>query len=178
MSLFSSSLLILSVVFVASSFSKILRFRDFMTGIKEYEILPSSLVPLFAISTILVELLVSISYLLQKFIILASFFALILLAIYGCAIVISLVRKKDMNCHCFESFGATKLTAATLIRVILLMLLHAYVYINSSYEGSAFEGSRYDIVIYGLLTIILLLSNELLQKGLVMYKNVVKEFGN
>jgi Methylamine utilisation protein MauE len=178
LSLFSSSLIILSAIFIGSSVSKVMNLRDFMTGIKEYEILPSALVPLFAFGTILVELFVSFAYLFQKFIIVASFSALILLSIYGVAITISLVRKKDMNCHCFESLGASKLTVATLIRVILLISLHAHVYVNKNLEGSAFKSSLDEIVLYGLLTITLLLSNELLQKGLETYKQVVKEYGN
>ncbi|MCM3719443.1 MauE/DoxX family redox-associated membrane protein [Fictibacillus phosphorivorans] len=178
MSLFYSSLVILAAIFIGSSVSKVLNLRDFISGIKEYEILPTTIVPVFAICTILIELFVSYAYLFQKFIILASLFAVILLSIYGVAITISIVRKKDMNCHCFESFGASKLTAATLIRVVLLISLHAYVYVNSELSETVFKSSVEDIVLYGLLTITLLLANELVQKGLETYKQVVKEYGN
>lgn len=177
MYIFGSSLLLISVIFLLSGISKILNLKGYVEGIKEYEILPHSVVPSFAVISILIEFFVVYAYLTTKYLKFASLASIILLGSYGIAVLINLLRKKEMSCHCFESFSKSQLTISTLFRVMILLMINCYIFY---FEPKGLFNYSYLLTIkssiYLLLMIMLLLINELLQRGLELYNKTKKEY--
>ncbi|WP_380026349.1 MauE/DoxX family redox-associated membrane protein [Effusibacillus consociatus] len=170
---------LLAIIFLVSGLPKIIRIRNFAEAIREYNILPKYLVLPFAYLSSWIELLAAMALAFGYYVIWAELVLVPLLISYGIAIGINLYRKADLNCHCFEGLGESKLTFATLMRAMFLLGANLFVFANDfGIFGTSYKTiSILNLVVYAGLVLVLLLLIELTQRGLIIAEKVKKEYG-
>ncbi|HJT58786.1 MAG TPA: MauE/DoxX family redox-associated membrane protein [Ktedonobacteraceae bacterium] len=104
--------LLLGLILLSASVSKLVHRSRFESGIQEYQILPDFLESKLALSTVLsfciplAELVAAIGLISGLLLLPASILALGMFLIFSGAIVINLVRGRfDLSCHCAGTLG-------------------------------------------------------------------------
>lgn len=104
--------LLLGLILLSASISKLVRRSRFERGIKEYQVLPDFLEPKLALSTVLsfciplAELVAAIGLISGLVLLPAIILALGMFLVFSGAIVINLVRGRfDLSCHCAGTLG-------------------------------------------------------------------------
>lgn len=168
--------ILLVSIFLISGVPKIFNFKKFIIGMQEYKLIPikylNALGLIFVISEITGAVL-----LFTKYVLIGTGLILFVLICYGIAVGINLVKKEEMDCHCFDTFGTTKLTWATLNRIILLAAITLYLAIHNNINVTIVDLNYSTLSIIAFLSISLLLFNELLQKGLELYSKIKDQYG-
>lgn len=111
--------LAIGIVFLMAGVSKALSARSFVQIVRDYAILPpSATVPVAGI-VIGLEVLVALALLSGAASGLAILLALMLVAGFGVSVGINLLRDRNIACGCFGS--SEQISAATLIRLVVLL---------------------------------------------------------
>lgn len=167
----------LAIIFAVSGIPKLFNFHSFREGVATYDIVKKDiLITLLSTVFVVLEIFISISFFINQYLFYSSLLGLTVLGIYGIAVSINLSREKEINCHCFDSIGKSQLTFATLTRILFLAILMTtsivFHYITVDYKQIINE----EAVFYFFLLFIMLFINEVLQKGLTLYRNINKEY--
>src|SRR5437870_9841067 len=106
-------------VFAASALAKLLRYSDFLTGLREYQLVPPSLISQAGIALIVIEALFALAHLTG--ILLANMlpFVFALLGLFAVATIRLLRQGHSVHCLCFGT-GHELVSVRTLVRIGLL----------------------------------------------------------
>jgi uncharacterized membrane protein YphA (DoxX/SURF4 family) len=115
--------IVLAVVFIYASIDKIMHPHDFSRAVFNYQILPDYLINITAILLPWLELVLGICLLANIWMSGASLTALVLMILFMAAISFNLIRGLDVGCGCFSSTTEEGMTALTLLRDILFLVM-------------------------------------------------------
>ena|SRR3972149_3211987 len=116
--------LILGIVFIIASFDKIISPADFASSIRNYRILPLSVINIMALIMPWLELFCGIFLILGVFIRTSSFLILLMLIVFSIAILSAILRGLDIDCGCFKnSVMASKAGWSKFFEDILMILM-------------------------------------------------------
>ena len=121
--------LVLGAIFLYAGIEKACDTLGFAHAIENYQILPENLSLLLAATLPWIEIIVAISLILGIYARMGSLVATLLLGIFSCALVISLIRGLDITCGCFGNSPASlKINWSCLFRdlAFLAMGLHIF----------------------------------------------------
>src|SRR2546422_968007 len=107
------------LVFAASALAKLLRYREFVTGLAEYRLVPPSLISHVSIALIVIEALFAFAHLTGIFFSKVLPFVLALLGLFAVATIRVLWQGHAVRCLCFGA-GDELVSGRTLVRIWLL----------------------------------------------------------
>ncbi|MFC4768170.1 MauE/DoxX family redox-associated membrane protein [Effusibacillus consociatus] len=129
--------IVLSTLFLTTSWSKFLRIDEHIIIVEEYRILPTPFVRAYAWFEVLMEMAIGILLLfgfLQKE---ATIAAVLLLIMYNVAISVNLLRgRNEISCGCGGLVGDHRLSWSIVLRNFGLMILCWWIYQFNSVWGS------------------------------------------
>jgi len=133
---FLLSRLFLGGVFVWASFDKILHPMSFAVVIKDYQLLPESLINLFAVTLPWIEIFLGVLLIsgawLQGAVLLVNF----LLVVFTGALAFNMARGLDVHCGCFTSAKTgTPMMTWYLIRDVIFISIGVYMFCYIFKEG-------------------------------------------
>jgi len=122
--------LYLGVIFVWACWHKILDPYSFALDVATYQMMPLSLINLFALILPWIELVAAVLLILGLRVRAASLLIAGMMAMFLCALSIALARGLQMSCGCFASQGAAEdpISWKTLLRDGAWLLLALYVF--------------------------------------------------
>lgn len=113
--------LVVGMVFLLSSGSKLTAPRNFFRGVGEYELLPPYLVQPFGVVVILSEAWLAVTHLTGWLLIFAAPIGFALLTSFVTAVGINLRRGRNVSCHCFGVQSDETISWRTISRLLLLL---------------------------------------------------------
>jgi putative oxidoreductase len=128
--------LILGVVFIYASLSKIQNPGEFAQAIYNYRMVPESLINIMAIVLPWMELICGILIIIGVFVRGSALLIGLMLAVFIIALSSALIRGLDISCGCFTLEGGRTIAASTLFEDILLFICAG---IALLYGGTAFS---------------------------------------
>jgi uncharacterized membrane protein YphA (DoxX/SURF4 family) len=121
--------LVLGAIFLYAGVEKACDTLGFAQAIDNYQILPDNLSLLLATTLPWIEIAVAISLILGIYARLGSLVATLLLGVFSCALVISLIRGLDISCGCFGNSPASlKINWSFLFRDLALFAMGLHIY--------------------------------------------------
>ncbi len=104
--------ILIGFIFYSTSISKLIQLRSFRGNIQDYQLIPAALESRLAASMVLAiaiplaEILTGTGLIIGILLIQSVILALVLLAVFSCAVLINLLRgRRDLSCHCGGSLG-------------------------------------------------------------------------
>ncbi len=113
----------LAGVLLVAGISKLFDRTGFVQAVESYQILPKRLSRLFAFSLPYSEITAGFALLVGLGTRAAAMLAIFLVACFTTAIVFNLARSRDLDCHCFGNLHQEKISAASLLRNLIFILL-------------------------------------------------------
>ena len=107
----------IGTMFALSAMGKLVAPRAFIEGVRDYEILPRSLVAIFALVVIILETILSVSHLSGWLLVVTVPLGLALLCCFFVAVSVNLVRRRTLPCYCFGGSGGESISRRSLARV-------------------------------------------------------------
>ncbi|MBN8193397.1 hypothetical protein JI667_14700 [Bacillus sp. NTK074B] len=130
--IFNSLIYSIGIIFLTTSFSKIIHYKKSQVQITQYKILPRKLTPVLYWLLLLAEVMIVISFMFNIDRAVGMVLAMVLLLIYSAAIGINILKKNtEISCGCgglVEKGGISRLTIARnvlLITIIGVLSIHA-----------------------------------------------------
>lgn len=117
----------LGVVFITSGIGKFANWSRFAHAVREYNILPAWLEKGYALLMMGGELILGIMILFGVMLFMAALGLALLLLGFAIAIVINLMRKRQLECNCYGILDSGVISGGTVLRIFLLLLLVAFV---------------------------------------------------
>jgi uncharacterized membrane protein YphA (DoxX/SURF4 family) len=114
--------IILGVVFLVSSTSKIRDYWGFSASLDQWSFLPSRSRTLLAQTVIFSELIIVIFIMIPGIAIVSWLISIFLMCIFSSAIGYALIRRQTITCHCFTS-TKTNISIFDLIRNFILVFI-------------------------------------------------------
>lgn len=118
----------LGVVFLASTAGKLRSPARFVRGVAEYRILPAPLAYVLGIVLIPAEAALAFAYLDGWWLGAALPLGVGLLLVFALAVTITLVRNRDVACHCFGSLAEERISGRSLVQLGLLLAAALFVW--------------------------------------------------
>ena len=115
--------IIIAVTFIYASIDKIIHPQAFAQAVFNHQILPDSLINLTAIVLPWMELVLGLCLLFNIWTAGASTMAAGLMALFISIISFNLMRGLDVECGCFSATASESMSALTLIRDLVFLLL-------------------------------------------------------
>ncbi|MFE4525025.1 MauE/DoxX family redox-associated membrane protein [Cytobacillus firmus] len=150
----------LLMFFMISSISKIINLSHFTNIVMEYDVLPEKSVKLFGTLLPFIELLASISLLLDSTKIYGLMALIFLLFCFSISVIRVIKSGKKITCGCYGKFMDSKVDNLTLLKITMLMLLSIVLLMKSS--SFLLEFSVFYLFMGLLVTIGVLLIQKLL----------------
>lgn len=122
--------LVVGITLMWASVGKLRQLSAFVTGVRQYRILPDPLALWYGRLLPAVELVTGVLLLVGEWVLLAAILAVAMFTSFAIAVSVNLIRKRVMPCFCFGANSADALGWHTLTR-ILLLLLGAFVLVFS-----------------------------------------------
>ncbi|MBW8875572.1 MAG: hypothetical protein JF614_11470 [Acidobacteria bacterium] len=113
--------LALGLVFLLSALGKLRHPAAFLRGVAEYEVLPVPLAYAFGALLIPVEAFLAAAHLTGWGLGLAVPFGIAVLLAFTTAVAVNLRRNRDLLCHCFDSLGGERVSARSVVQLVLLL---------------------------------------------------------
>jgi hypothetical protein len=110
----------LGVVFLASTVGKLRSPAAFVRGVAEYRILPTPLAHALGVVLIPVEASLALAYLGGWWLSAALPLGVAMLLVFALAVAITLVRNRDIACHCFGGLADERVSGRSLAQLGLL----------------------------------------------------------
>ncbi|NOK57979.1 MAG: hypothetical protein GFH27_549287n283 [Chloroflexi bacterium AL-W] len=115
--------LYLGFFFLLSALGKLLNLNRFIEGAINYRILPDSVMNVFALALPVVEILISISFIVGFILPITNLFVILLLLIFNLAVLVNLRRGRQISCSCYGLSDSETVSWGTISRNIFLTLL-------------------------------------------------------
>ncbi|MFN3365555.1 MauE/DoxX family redox-associated membrane protein [Exiguobacterium sp. s142] len=110
-------LLMFSYMFLSSSFEKMVNFKQHVTTVQAYQVVPVHRAHIFALIDISIELVVGLSFLVFIALPYSLILGTMLLMVYSGVIVLNLLKGRlDLDCGCGGIVGETKISYKLVIR--------------------------------------------------------------
>ncbi len=113
--------IIFGSVFVLSGVMKIFNFADFIKAVRDFELLPTFIVPIFSYSLPILELILGLGLVMNFKPSLISNLLTYLVAIFTAVVVSKLIEGVQINCACFGNLNNSEITYSTANRNIILL---------------------------------------------------------
>ena len=127
--------LALGGVFLASTVGKLRSPAAFVRGVAEYGILPAPLAHALGILLIPVEAFLALAYLGGWQLTAALPLGVAALLVFALAVAITLVRNRDIRCHCFGSLADQRVSGRSLAQLALLVAVALFVWSGGGASG-------------------------------------------
>jgi len=114
--------LTVGAIFAFSAAVKVIHPRDFLEGVREYQILPKQLTATVAVAVICAEAVLAILHLSGRLLAIALPLGALTLGAFVTAISINLARHANIQCHCFGAGRSEIISYRTLARASLALL--------------------------------------------------------
>jgi len=138
--------LALGGVFLLSAAGKLRSPVAFLRGVAEYEILPNVLAYALGALLIPVEALLALAYLSGWQLRTAAPLGVAVLLVFAVAVTVTLVRNRDVRCHCFGSLQDERVSARSLVQLLLLVAGASFVWSGAGGASSGLASGRMDVV--------------------------------
>ncbi|MFS1516905.1 MauE/DoxX family redox-associated membrane protein [Bacillus sp. SCS-151] len=126
--------LFIATIFFISSLSKWINLGEFRTTMKELKI-PKVLIPFGVIGIPLAELIVSASFVLDRFTFAAELLLFALLISFGWSVFRA--RGKHLKCNCFGSLSEEEFGRKTVGRILVFFILGLILFLNRNTQHLA-----------------------------------------
>jgi len=127
----------LGTIFLSTSMSKLRNIQEHILIVKEYRILPSSLIYVVARMEVVMELFTGMMLFLGLFQTIGAMLANLLLILYSLAIAINLFRgRSGISCGCGGAVGSHAISWFLVLRNLLLMTLTGWIFFHPTKWGS------------------------------------------
>jgi putative oxidoreductase len=117
--------LCLGLSFLVAGLSKVFNWRRFVSGVIDYQILPTRPAQVVGLGLPWMELALAVALLLGIAVPAAGLIAALLLASFTLAVVANLRRGREISCNCFGMAGTTTISTGTAARNALLFAMAA-----------------------------------------------------
>lgn len=147
--IFLSIRIIISVIFISSSITKIFNMTSHIAKVRQYKIIPNKVVKTFSILETIIELIASILLIIGLYFKLSAFILIFLLVVYTIAISINLIRGNiNFDCGCGGIVGNHQLSWKLVMRNLLLGYLLYLIVVYNPYIATIDNASWFQISIY------------------------------
>lgn len=127
----------LGLLFLMASASKLLNPLRFVKGVVEYDILPYGAAKALGVLLIPLEALLAVAHITGWLLSFASLVGMITLLMFGAAVSVNLIRRREILCYCFGAGDDELLSRKTLARVVILVLGEAVLFRSLILTGSS-----------------------------------------
>jgi uncharacterized membrane protein YphA (DoxX/SURF4 family) len=138
---------LLAAVLLVAGISKLLDREGFVQAVDAYQILPVRLARVVALGLPYLEIVLGVFLLTGLATRMAAILAIWLFATFAIAVAINLVRRRELDCHCFGNLWQGKIGLSTLLRNLILVILSIQILIFADgylaidgWIGGGFQG--------------------------------------
>ncbi len=111
----------IGLIFLVAVFGKLRDPQRFIQGVIDYQILSSPMSALYAIVLIPLEIVIALTFLTGLWLGMSALIGLTVLCTFSVAIVVNMLRNRDIACHCFGANSSERVSWRSLTRIIFLM---------------------------------------------------------
>jgi len=119
-------------VFLLSVASKLTHHRAFARAIEDYEIVPEPMALSLSVSIILIETWLGVTHFAGWWLRVAAPLGIGVFITFAVAVAINLRRGRVLPCYCFDASGGEPISDRTLLRLVLLIFIEAFLMANPS----------------------------------------------
>jgi uncharacterized membrane protein YphA (DoxX/SURF4 family) len=114
---------VLGLTLLMAGVAKLRHLSAFVAGVLDYDLLPAPLGQLYGRLLPLIEIGTGVFLLLNRWVRPSAFISGLMFISFAIAVIVNLVRKRDIPCYCFGADSSTKLGWHTLLRIMLLFMI-------------------------------------------------------
>lgn len=112
--------LTLAGILLIAAMSKLIHFRSFVAGLRQYDLAAAPLVAHIAALVVTAEALIGGLLLVNLALAFTATAASALFAIFAAVVFRLLLKRRSVDCHCFELFAEERVGIGTMLRLLLL----------------------------------------------------------